>query len=62
MRPTPRIALGSLGLLVALVSGCKKAEPRKPGEWLVGYSSRDQSAEYTARLGDAVQARRAEAD
>mgnify|MGYP003856629737 CR=1 FL=1 len=57
MRPTPRIALGTLGLLVALVSGCKKAEPRKPGEWLVGYSSRDQSAEYTARLGDAVQAR-----
>ncbi len=62
MRLTPRTAAGTFGLACALLAtglsvGCKKAETRKPGEWLVGYSSRDQSAEYTARLGDAVQAR-----
>lgn len=59
MRPTPRILAATLtGLLtMALLAACKKAETRKPGEWLLAYSSRDQSAEYTARLGDAVQTR-----
>ena len=59
MRPTPRILAATLtGLLtMALLAACKKAETRKPGERLLAYSSRDQSAEYTARLGDAVQAR-----
>lgn len=62
MRLTPRYAPGALLAVGAIFAtgfslGCKKAEARKPGEWLIGYSSRDQSAEYTARLGEAVQAR-----
>jgi inositol transport system substrate-binding protein len=61
MRLTPRSVarglLAGLSVLSAVCTlGCKKAEARKPGEYVVGYSSRDQSAEYTARLGDAVQA------
>ncbi len=62
MRLTPRnaatasLAAGTLALCAAFgLLGCKKAEARRPGEILVGYSSRDQSAEYTARLGEAVQ-------
>jgi inositol transport system substrate-binding protein len=60
MRLTPRtaaaafLAVGSLVLSASLLSGCKKAEPRKDGELLIGFSSRDLSAEYTAKLSDAI--------
>jgi inositol transport system substrate-binding protein len=60
MTPTPRfsVRLGLVTTALALVTvgflGCKKTEPRKPGEIFIGYSSRDMSAEYTARLSEAV--------
>jgi len=60
MRLTPRtaaaafLAVGSLVLSAVFISGCKKAGPRKDGELLIGFSSRDLSAEYTAKLSDAI--------
>jgi len=60
MRLTPRtaaaafLAVGALTLSAAFLSGCKKAEARKEGELLIGFSSRDLSAEYTAKLSEAI--------
>lgn len=60
MRITPRTAVSAflvvcaLSLTATLFSGCKKAEARKEGEILIGFSSRDLSAEYTAKLSEAV--------
>ena len=60
MRLTPRTAaaaflvVGALALSAAFLSGCKKAEARKEGELLIGFSSRDLSAEYTAKLSEAI--------
>ena len=55
MRPAPLHVLGVLtaAALLAFV-GCKKQAEKKPGELLIGFSSRDMSAEYTARLSEAV--------
>ena len=60
MRLTPRtaaaafVAVGALTFATAFLTGCKKAEPRKEGELLIGFSSRDLSAEYTAKLSEAI--------
>ena len=58
MRPTPRLAIGSmlaaLTVLSCFLPGCKKPAERKEGEILIGFSSRDLSAEYTAKLSEAV--------
>ena len=60
MRLTPRkavsalLAVCALALSLTCVSGCKKAEARKEGELLIGFSSRDLSAEYTAKLSEAI--------
>ena len=60
MRLTPRPVAGALLIacsvlaLVGALSGCKKSEPRKAGEIFIGFSSRDLSAEYTAKLSEAV--------
>ena len=60
MRLTPRtaaaafLAVGALALSAAFLTGCKKAEARKEGELLIGFSSRDLSAEYTAKLSEAI--------
>lgn len=60
MRLTPRPVAGfffiacSLAGVLALFTGCKKASTRKEGEILIGFSSRDLSAEYTAKLSEAV--------
>jgi inositol transport system substrate-binding protein len=58
MRLTPRSAAAAVlavcALFLSLLSGCKKAEPRKEGEILIGFSSRDLSAEYTAKLSEAI--------
>ena len=60
MRLTPRtaaaafLAVGVLALSAAFLTGCKKAEARKEGEILIGFSSRDLSAEYTAKLSEAI--------
>ena len=60
MRLTPRTAaaafltVGALALSASFLSGCKKAEARKEGELLIGFSSRDLSAEYTAKLSEAI--------
>jgi inositol transport system substrate-binding protein len=58
MRLTPRSAAAAVlavcALTLSLLSGCKKAEPRKEGEILIGFSSRDLSAEYTAKLSEAI--------
>lgn len=56
MRLTPRTAVTALLAISSLVllAGCKKTEPRKEGEYLIGFSSRDLSAEYTAKLSEAV--------
>lgn len=60
MRPSPRTALaaflavGALALAASSLSGCKKAEARKEGELRIGFSSRDLSAEYTAKLSEAI--------
>ena len=58
MRLTPRSAAAAVlavcALSVSFLSGCKKAEPRKEGEILIGFSSRDLSAEYTAKLSEAI--------
>jgi len=60
MRLTPRtgaaafLAVGALALSASFLSGCKKAEARKEGELLIGFSSRDLSAEYTAKLSEAI--------
>jgi len=58
MRLTPRSAAAAVlavcALSLAFLSGCKKAEPRKEGEILIGFSSRDLSAEYTAKLSEAI--------
>ena len=60
MRLTPRkavsafLAVCALTLSLSFLSGCKKAEPRKEGEILIGFSSRDLSAEYTAKLSEAI--------
>lgn len=58
MRLTPRSAaaavLTACALSLAFLSGCKKAEPRKEGEIVIGFSSRDLSAEYTAKLSEAI--------
>jgi inositol transport system substrate-binding protein len=58
MRLTPRsaaaAALAVCALSLSFLSGCKKAEPRKEGEIVIGFSSRDLSAEYTAKLSEAI--------
>ena len=58
MRLTPRSAaaavLAACALSLSFLAGCKKAEPRKEGEILIGFSSRDLSAEYTAKLSEAI--------
>lgn len=60
MRLTPRtaaaavLAVGTLALSSLFLAGCKKAEARKEGEVLIGFSSRDLSAEYTAKLSEAI--------
>jgi inositol transport system substrate-binding protein len=58
MRLTPRSAAAAVlavcALTLSFLSGCKKAEPRKEGEILIGFSSRDLSAEYTAKLSEAI--------
>ena len=58
MRLTPRSAAAAVlavcALSLSFLSGCKKAEPRKEGEILIGFSSRDLSAEYTAKLSEAI--------
>jgi len=60
MRLTPRPVAGflfiacSLAVVLALFTGCKKTSTRKEGEILIGFSSRDLSAEYTAKLSEAV--------
>jgi inositol transport system substrate-binding protein len=58
MRPTPRLAIGSmlaaLTIFSLFLSGCKKPAERKDGEILIGFSSRDLSAEYTAKLSEAI--------
>ena len=58
MRLTPRSAAAAVlavcALSLSLLSGCKKAEPRKEGDILIGFSSRDLSAEYTAKLSEAI--------
>jgi inositol transport system substrate-binding protein len=58
MRLTPRSAAAAgravCALSLSFLSGCKKAEPRKEGEILIGFSSRDLSAEYTAKLSEAI--------
>jgi inositol transport system substrate-binding protein len=58
MRLTPRSAAAAVLAVCALtlssLSGCKKAETRKEGEILIGFSSRDLSAEYTAKLSEAI--------
>ena len=48
------MAVCALALSLSFLSGCKKAEARKEGEILIGFSSRDLSAEYTAKLSEAV--------
>jgi inositol transport system substrate-binding protein len=60
MRLTPRtaaatfLAVGALTLSASFLSGCKKAEARKEGQIIIGFSSRDLSSEYTAKLSQAV--------
>jgi inositol transport system substrate-binding protein len=60
MRLTPRtattafLAAATLALAGTFLSGCKKPEARQPGELVIGYSARDLSSEYTAKLSDAV--------
>ena len=57
MRLTPRPVAGTLLAALALVllaAGCKKSAPRKEGEIVIGISSRDLSAEYTARLSEGI--------
>lgn len=58
MRPTPCLAIGSmlaaLTIFSLFLSGCKKPAERKEGEILIGFSSRDLSAEYTAKLSEAI--------
>ncbi|MFZ9399166.1 MAG: sugar ABC transporter substrate-binding protein [Opitutales bacterium] len=58
MRLTPRSAAAAVlavcALSLSFLSGCKKAEPRKEGEIVIGFSSRDLSAEYTAKLSEAI--------
>ncbi|MEY4307277.1 MAG: hypothetical protein RJA95_645, partial [Verrucomicrobiota bacterium] len=60
MRLTPRnaaaavLAVATFVLGSALLSGCKKAEARKEGEIVIGFSTRDLSSEYTAKLSQAV--------
>jgi inositol transport system substrate-binding protein len=58
MRLTPRSAAAAVlavcALSLSFLAGCKKAEPRKEGEILIGFSSRDLSAEYTAKLSEAI--------
>ncbi len=60
MPPLSRLSLrwilptATLLVVSACFWGCKKSEARKPGEIFIGYSSRDLSAEYTARLSEAV--------
>ena len=58
MRLTPRSAAAAVLAVCALsasfLAGCKKAESRKDGSILIGFSSRDLSAEYTAKLSEAI--------
>ncbi len=58
MRLTARSAAAAVlavcALSLSFLSGCKKAEPRKEGEIVIGFSSRDLSAEYTAKLSEAI--------
>ncbi len=58
MRLTPRSAAAAVlavcALSLSFLSGCKKAEARKEGEIVIGFSSRDLSAEYTAKLSEAI--------
>ena len=48
------LAAGSLTILQLLMSGCGKTAVRKEGEILIGFSSRDLSAEYTAKLSEGI--------
>ena len=60
MRPVPRFQVrpylwtATLVLAALGLGGCKKSEPRQAGEIFIGYSSRDMSAEYTAKLSEAI--------
>lgn len=57
MRLPPRPVAGTLlaVLAVALLAvACKKPAERKAGELVIGFSSRDLSAEYTARLSEGL--------
>jgi len=58
MRLTPRSAAAAVlavcAMSLSFLSGCKKAEARKEGEIVIGFSSRDLSAEYTAKLSEAI--------
>jgi len=58
MRLTPRSAAAAVlavcALSLSFLAGCKKAEARKEGEIVIGFSSRDLSAEYTAKLSEAI--------
>jgi len=58
MRLTPRSAAAAVlaisVLSASFLAGCKKAEPRKEGEIVIGFSTRDLSSEYTAKLSQAV--------
>ncbi len=58
MRLTPRSAAAAVlavcALSLSFLYGCKKAEPRKEGGNVLGFSSRDLSAEYTAKLSEAI--------
>jgi hypothetical protein len=49
-----RVLPGRLRPVAYLPFRLKKAEPRKEGEILIGFSSRDLSAEYTAKLSEAI--------
>jgi inositol transport system substrate-binding protein len=46
--------LAALTVFSLFLPGCKKPAERKEGEILIGFSSRDLSAEYTAKLSEAI--------
>lgn len=54
MRAPLRPVAGLLVATLLLTVGCKKPSERKPGEIVIGFASRDLSAEYTARLSEGV--------
>ncbi|NBV85785.1 MAG: sugar ABC transporter substrate-binding protein [Verrucomicrobia bacterium] len=48
------LAACTLLLVPVFLPGCGKAEVRSAGEILIGFSSRDLSAEYTAKLSEGI--------